>query len=122
MKHKVSELEGALLDLAVAKIEKARGASIILGFGSAPCIEGGGGMPGSNVTTWKPSSLWEHGGPIIEREPWALPRLNTNPGALHLGKFAASTPGGFDYYGATPLIAAMRAYVASKLGDEVDLP
>jgi hypothetical protein len=25
-------------------------------------------------------------------------------------------------YGPTPLIAAMRCYVASKLGDEVELP
>jgi hypothetical protein len=25
-------------------------------------------------------------------------------------------------YGPTPLIAAMRCYVASKLGDEVDVP
>jgi hypothetical protein len=48
--------------------------------------------------------------------------VNNNPGALHLGKFAASTPGGFDYFGPTPLIAAMRAFVASKLGDTVDLP
>jgi len=28
----------------------------------------------------------------------------------------------FYYYGSTPLIAAMRCYVASKLGDEVELP
>ena len=25
-------------------------------------------------------------------------------------------------YGTTPLVAAMRCYVASKLGDEVDVP
>lgn len=29
---------------------------------------------------------------------------------------------GWGYYGPTPLIAAMRAYVAYKLGDEVDIP
>jgi len=27
-----------------------------------------------------------------------------------------------DFYGPTPLIAAMRCYVASKMGDEVKLP
>jgi hypothetical protein len=27
-----------------------------------------------------------------------------------------------DFYGETPLIAAMRCYVASKLGDEVEIP
>jgi hypothetical protein len=26
------------------------------------------------------------------------------------------------YHGPTPLIAAMRCYVASKLGDEVEIP
>jgi hypothetical protein len=28
----------------------------------------------------------------------------------------------FECYGKTPLIAAMRCFVASKLGDEVDIP
>jgi hypothetical protein len=103
MKHKVATLDGELLDDAVAKAE---------------------GVERSRAVYMRscPSSVWEDGGPIIEREPWAMPRLNTNPGALHLGKFAASTPGGFDYYGPTPLIAAMRAYVASKFGEEVELP
>jgi len=27
-----------------------------------------------------------------------------------------------DFHGDTPLIAAMRCYVASKLGDEVEIP
>jgi hypothetical protein len=27
-----------------------------------------------------------------------------------------------DHYGPTPLIAAMRCYVASKMGDEIELP
>jgi len=31
--------------------------------------------------------------------------------------------GGFTHgYGPTPLIAAMRCYVASKMGDEIDVP
>ena len=39
------------------------------------------------------------------------------------GWFASSDGGrGEDYKGETPLIAAMRCYVASKLGDEIDLP
>jgi len=29
---------------------------------------------------------------------------------------------GYDEEGFTPLIAAMRCYVASKLGDEVEIP
>ena len=44
------------------------------------------------------SSSWQRGGPIIE----------------HYAPLF--------YEGPTPLIAAMRCYVASKLGDEVDVP
>jgi hypothetical protein len=105
--HKVSELEGAPLDAAAWLALKQ----------DYPPPEGA-----EWPEYWQPSRKWEHGGPIIEREPWALPRVNSNPGAIHLGKFVASTPGGFDHYGPTPLIAAMRAFVASKFGDEVELP
>lgn len=68
--------------------------------------------------------LWEIGsdrdwgffGPIIEREKidvWT-----------HAGEvWAASTDKGYtEYRGTTPLIAAMRCYVASKLGGEVEIP
>jgi hypothetical protein len=67
----------------------------------------------------KPSTRWEDGGPIIEREeisvgpidvsgPWlAMPVRGKNKDAI---------------FGPTPLIAAMRCYVASKLGDEVEVP
>jgi hypothetical protein len=56
------------------------------------------------------STDWAQGGPIIERELIAI----------H-GDWKA-TLGEGTYEGPTPLIAAMRCYVASKLGDEVDLP
>jgi hypothetical protein len=65
----------------------------------------------------KPSVDWSQGGPIIERE-----RIAMWPDEE--GGFLASADEGKgnDYHGPTPLIAAMRAYVASKLGDEVDVP
>ncbi len=64
---------------------------------------------------WLPSTSWEQGGPIIERECIAIDKdgevwcasMNDNPIA---------------FYGPTPLIAAMRAFVASRLGDEVEIP
>ena len=64
------------------------------------------------------STDWSQGGPIIEREkitPYA-----PVPGDPNWSAFYAQTPG--TSYGPTPLIAAMRCYVASKLGDEVDVP
>ena len=63
---------------------------------------------------FKPSTDWSQAGPIIERE---IARLED------LGDEGWEACGyGFTATGPTPLIAAMRCYVASKLGDEVDVP
>lgn len=112
MKHKTSELEGALLDAAVAKAEGMIGAWVT--------------DPDTDLTrNYRPSSDWRDGGPIIERE-----RIKVEP-------HRADDPEGWDLesatedwyaehpcdcaFGPTPLIAAMRAYVTSKLGYEVEL-
>ena len=60
---------------------------------------------------------WAQGGPIIEREKldvfcsgnvWDASTGDRHPNEIRTGS--------------TPLIAAMRCYVASKLGDEVEIP
>jgi hypothetical protein len=61
-----------------------------------------------------PSTNWQQGGEIIEREIKTLERE-------HGGWFARSQQG-YTETGKTPLIAAMRCYVASKLGDSVEIP
>ena len=119
---KTSELTGAALDWAVAKCE---------GYTCLHKTEGR--MPHEpQLVMWPPrkayglvelwelgySTDWSQGGPIIERE-WidlhcvndALWEAEINASAYHNRK-----------NGPTPLIAAMRCYVASKLGDEVELP
>jgi hypothetical protein len=72
--------------------------------------------------TWTPSTDWAQGGPIIERERISIKGVGFNG----LIEWEAMTPSvSFCHYygiGPTPLIAAMRCYVASKLGDEVDVP
>jgi hypothetical protein len=61
------------------------------------------------------STDWAQGGPIIEREGINLYEIS--------GNWKADIPGiQLSRSGTTPLIAAMRCYVASKLGDEVDVP
>jgi len=55
------------------------------------------------------SRSWLQGGPIIERE-----KMGVFP--THNGWAAGMQSG------PTPLIAAMRCYVASKLGEEVEVP
>ena len=99
---KTSELIGVALDWAVARCEG------IVGYGDALDIgfikEGG----------YTPSSDWAQGGPIIERE-----RIRIDPRGVWC---AAHDSCEWTYYmGETPLIAAMRCYVASKLGDEIEI-
>jgi len=63
------------------------------------------------------STDWSQGGPIIEA--WMID-VGTYRGAWRAARHVGSAP---TYgYGPTPLIAAMRCYVASKLGDEIEIP
>ena len=109
---KTSELTGPALDWAVAKCEGYVGVAL---------------QERTKTDWYAPSTEWAQGGPIIEREAISI---------------AADTAGMFDSFvwfasvddiladadeeigvrGPTPLIAAMRCYVASKLGDEVEIP
>ena len=101
---KTSELTGAALDWAVAKCE---GHPDLFDMDRVYGIKVY--RPFDEFEYFEPSINWEQGGPIIERE---------RMGVFPLGEGWAS---GFQN-GPTPLIAAMRCYVASKLGDEVELP
>lgn len=71
---------------------------------------------------------WAQGGPIIEREIgnlWKHNKLNPNePDVWTAAAYHKAPDGTMLYYedGPTPLIAAMRCFVSSKLGDEVDIP
>ena len=96
---KTSALTGAALDWAVARCEGGVGENQLLGAWYAP------------------STNWAQGGPIIEREKldvfcsgnvWDASTGDRHPNVIKTGT--------------TPLIAAMRCYVASKLGDEVEIP
>ena len=99
---KTSELTGAALDWAVAQAE------------------------GKTWAVWRfvkwhsdgdlnYSTDWAQGGAIIERECISLFNCYGD------SEWSASTEG-YEQQGTTPLIAAMRCYVASKLGDEVQIP
>ena len=71
--------------------------------------------------TYNPSGDWMQGGPIIERES-----INTryDPDCNKAQAWEASDDIDFfeAMYGPTPLIAAMRCYVASMLGDDIEIP
>jgi hypothetical protein len=64
---------------------------------------------------FEPSCVWAQGGPIIEREGINLDRVTD---AL----WEATIMGEWTEDGPTPLIAAMRCYVGSQLGNEMEIP
>jgi hypothetical protein len=67
---------------------------------------------------WRPAYDWSQGGPIIEDAGIMLVRYTAIP-AFKCGEYYWKAN---DMDGATPLIAAMRCFVASKLGDQIELP
>ena len=125
---KTSELTGAALDWAVAQSQSfvEQGP-----YGMPRLVDGGVQLHYCGVylgSPYAPSTDWAEGGPIIEREGINLTRFNEGEvDPEEVGTWDAcydrETFGGEgSFNGPTPLIAAMRCYVASKLGDDVDLP
>jgi hypothetical protein len=127
---KTSELTGAALDWAVNHAERLTGILAPVNY----------------------CGKWEHGGPIIEREGISIIRIDdedipdakgfwTGKKVPQWGAVIGERHGleenhgsqgdywGMSYHvdenavcGPTPLIAAMRCYVASKMGDNIDIP
>ena len=111
MRIKTSELKDAALDWAVAKCETYP-MGIWYDEEELPMIRD------DEVPEWKPSTDWAQGGSIIEREG-----INTIQSGDWMAEMDADHSGGvISTRGDTPLIAAMRCYVASKLGDEIEIP
>jgi len=123
---KTSELTGAALDWAVAKCEG------YFDIGMASVRDGVADV--FYFDPWTPSTDWAQGGPIIEREKlavWFSEAVHDENGVIlrepcWYCETSCTTDNGDEPYkcetAPTPLIAAMRCYVASKLGDEFELP
>ena len=127
---KTSELTGAALDWAVAKcmtggelFQSGRIARAVVlhsvGRTVAPYFVKDSGM----MCAFEPSTDWAQGGPIIERikgfqfKHWLESNRESQCQAeIH------NYDGDWIAFGPTPLIAAMRCYVASRLGDNVSIP
>ena len=67
---------------------------------------------------WKPTEKSVQMWPIIDREKISIRHWDNTP-VIHA---YLSTPGSNWSEGQTPLIAAARCYVTSKLGEEVEIP
>lgn len=119
---KVSELAGAQLDYWVARAEGWT-------FGPPHKVHGwdvwrdsSGDITGTiPAQAFTPSTDWSQGGPIIERERMTFATTGTGPrGENGFEPVVAITYTGLRAMeGPTHLVAAMRAYVARKFGDEV---
>lgn len=125
---KVSELTGAELDYWVAKAEgieivsssgKPRAGLMVLDHGTLyPVDLGPVESTESDPAPYSPSRRWEQAGLIIERERIRLMSDSLGWRAmtqLHVVQHERDAPC-WSCDGPTPLIAAMRAYVASKFG------
>ena len=115
---KVSEATGVTLDWLVAECEGHK--PVFTSHWVTPVSEDTPRrvcvlMP-SWVQPYEPSRNWAVGGPIVEREAISLTQFSDYP------KWTAKHPESLCVDGPTPLIAAMRCYVASKLGEEVEVP
>jgi len=70
---------------------------------------------------YSPSVNWEYAGPIIESEKIRIAPCAGKPERLWNACLPFRDLNNFQhFYGPTPLIAAMRAFVASKFGNEVE--
>ena len=104
MKIKTNDLKDLALDWAVTKCE---------GFNHK--------VTSSEWGMWGWSTDWAQGGPIIERE--GIDICTDTYGGWVATLITDWEDGTFvQSEGDTCLIAAMRCYVASQLGDEVEIP
>jgi len=137
MKTKTSELTGRNLNWAVAialgwKWKVDNDGKIVLAR-PAKNIHSKKAFDTLGLAYFQPTKSWSTAGPIIEREeirldtndhpdlwPWVANKL------IRWEKREDEEMGDWPVYaegvGDTPLIAAMRCYVASVLGDEVEIP
>lgn len=106
-KVNVNEASGPVLDWMVAKCESRIGVHTKYL---------GGAVFDDLCEEWlRYSTDWSQGGPVIEREGITL-RCGLHGWDAELEEFDAIS------HGPTALIAAMRCYVASKLGEGVEVP
>ena len=126
MKVKTQDLTGPALDWAVAKAEDNEDCRDPYVTRTRDGVE-----TYVKVTTfsgyeadWEPSADWSQAGPIIEREKITLDYDYDGQGLSLWTARKCAFDGTLLWAesGDSPLIAAMRCFVASRLGDEVEIP
>lgn len=137
MKINTNELIGPALDWAVANAQGIRSSVMVevdCGQAQFRPLERWCAI---NVTmagheVFDPSADWAQGGPIIDREGIGFHRNGKRTYSSDAMRYEANVTRnqddapicrvGYRALGPTPLVAAMRCYVMSKLGIDVDVP
>ena len=118
MKIKVSEASGPVLNWMVATCEGYTNLRVgkhgVVLFMDPPRVAYGA----IDFSDLNYSYDWAQGGPIIQREQYNLYYDASQAPDVWQADDELAQVGN----GPTPLVAAMRCYVASKLGDEVEVP
>lgn len=109
---KTSELTGAALDWAVAKVLGLEAETLDPLTWECTAYPSG---------CYNYSTDWSQGGPIIEREGITVVYRMVERVSLWTA-YNDSMDDPCEQGGPTPLIAAMRCYVASNLNDEINVP
>jgi hypothetical protein len=100
---RVADLQGAALDWAVARLAwPTLDINLSLGY---PMIPGG---------RWHPSENWAQGVPFIENVITKLEDYGE--------RWGAEGPDAVEQFGPTAIVATLRCFVASKVGDFIDVP
>ena len=116
---KVSELTGVALDWAVAQCANYINNIRLDKFKQWQDL-GRTQVQDDDYIYWHPSTDWGQAGPIIERE---IVSIDKEEGGKRWAAYAWRSDRDLQKaIGPTPLIAAMRCYVASKLGDDIEVP
>ena len=116
---KTSELTGAALDWAVTLIQKPEACA----YGVADWREQRNREVKNGEYLYRWHQSWAQGGPIIEQMHIDLDTYRDGWRAIrYTDKVRGKSIEQTRECGPTPLIAAMRCYVASRLGDDVEIP
>lgn len=129
MRFYVQDLRGRALDWAVAKCWAVLHKDATLDGRAMPgwwvcCLPGADPNHWVRMEDFTPSRELAWAWPIIDHEGITVGPSETAPFAAYVGPASAgaSAAAGDRYSGPTALVAAMRCFVARRLGNEVDVP
>lgn len=118
MKVKTTDLNGTPLNWAVAQCLGVTPVAVKKNYSEGWLLYS---RPNATIPL-EYSSKWAQGGLIIDQMMQGKFFLMENDDSCCHAAYSETEHDNAHGYGPTPLLAAMRCFVASRLGDEVDVP